>query len=144
MYLQCRDCHSLEKDDINRVGPTLQGLLGSTAGQAEGFDYSDVLVESGIVWTPRTLDELLARPGEFLPGNRMVFAGIGDPEDRANLILYLQQATRAADEKKAGHRLVWRHGAVRAGNHPPGVGTRLHHQGVCPPRRPSWGSSTRI
>ena len=100
MYLQCRDCHSLENDDIVKVGPSLQGLLGSTAGQVEGFDYSDVLVESGIVWTPRSLDELLARPGEFLPGNRMVFAGIGDPEDRANLILYLQQATRAADEQK--------------------------------------------
>ena len=98
MYLQCRDCHSLEDGDINKVGPTLQGLFGSTAGQVEGFDYSDVLVESDIVWTPGTLDEFLARPGEFLPGNRMVFAGIGDPGDRADLILYLQQATRAGRE----------------------------------------------
>ncbi len=99
-YLQCRSCHSLEDGDNKQVGPTLHGLFGNTAGQTEGFDFSDVLVESGIVWTPETLDEWLARPGTFLPGNRMVFAGLGDPGDRANLILYLQQTTAAADEQK--------------------------------------------
>ena len=97
LYLQCRACHSLEEGDNNKVGPTLYGLLGSTAGQAEGFVYSDVLAESGIVWTPETLDEWLARPSMFLPGNRMIFVGIGDPRDRADLILYLKQATGAAD-----------------------------------------------
>jgi cytochrome c len=71
--------------------------LGSTAGNAEGFNYSDVLLESGVVWTPETLDQWLTRPASFLPGNRMIFVGISDPKDRADLILYLQQATAAAD-----------------------------------------------
>ncbi len=99
LYLQCRSCHSLEKGDNKVVGPSLFGLFGSAAGTAEGFDYSQSLAESGIVWTPEILDRWLARPSDFLPGNRMVFAGLGDPEDRSDLILYLQQATRAQDEE---------------------------------------------
>jgi cytochrome c len=97
LYLQCRACHSIDKGGINTVGPNLHGLLGSTAGNAEGFNYSDVLLESGVVWTPETLDQWLTRPASFLPGNRMIFVGISDPKDRADLILYLQQATAAAD-----------------------------------------------
>lgn len=96
LYLQCRACHSLEAGGINTVGPNLHGLFGNAAGQAEGFSYSDVLLESGIVWTPETLDSWLARPSDFLPGNRMIFAGVADPADRADLILYLQQATSEA------------------------------------------------
>jgi cytochrome c len=97
LYLQCRACHSLEAGGANKVGPNLHGFLGNTAGHAEGFAYSDALLESGVVWTPETLDEWLARPSDFLPGNRMIFAGVSDPADRADLILYLQQATRPAD-----------------------------------------------
>jgi cytochrome c len=93
LYLQCRACHSIEKGAINTVGPNLHGLLGSAAGIAAGFKYSDVLLESGVVWTPETLDQWLTRPASFLPGNRMIFVGISDPKDRADLILYLQQAT---------------------------------------------------
>ncbi|MGI9309036.1 MAG: c-type cytochrome, partial [Gammaproteobacteria bacterium] len=60
-----------------------------------GFNYSDVVKGSGIVWTPEALDQWLERPSECLPGNRMVFVGIRKAEDRANLIAFLQQATGA-------------------------------------------------
>ena len=95
LFLQCRACHGLEASEGNKVGPNLHGVIGRKAGLAPGFAYSDVLAQSTVVWTPETLDPWLARPSEFLPGNRMVFVGIRKPEDRANLISYLQKATVA-------------------------------------------------
>jgi cytochrome c len=95
LFLQCRACHGLAAAEGNKVGPNLHGFLGRKAGLAPGFSYSEAVTQSGIVWTPETLDQWLARPSDFLPGNRMVFVGIRKPEDRANLIAYLQRETAA-------------------------------------------------
>ena len=95
LFLQCRACHSLEAGGANKVGPNLHGFFGRKAGLAPGFTYSDVVTQSGIVWSEEALDHWLARPSEFLPGNRMVFVGIRKPEDRANLIEYLKRETGA-------------------------------------------------
>lgn len=96
LFLQCRACHSLEQGGANKVGPNLHGVFGRKAGLAPGFAYSDVVAQSDIVWSAETLNDWLARPSDFLPGNRMVFVGIRKPEDRANLIAYLQRETGAA------------------------------------------------
>ncbi len=98
MYFQCRACHSTNEGSAHKVGPNLNGMFDRKAGIAEGFAYSDALKNSEIIWTPETMNGWLARPSQYLPGNRMVFVGVKDPQDRANLIAYLQQETGAASE----------------------------------------------
>ena len=95
MYFQCRACHSLEEGGPNKVGPNLYGVFGRKAGLTPGFSYSEALTESDVVWTVEAMDEWLARPSQFLPGNRMVFIGVKDADDRASLIAYMQQETGA-------------------------------------------------
>ncbi len=95
LFLQCRACHSLESGGANKVGPNLHGVFGRKAGLAPGFAYSDAVSQANIVWSAETLNDWLARPSDFLPGNRMVFVGIRKPEDRANLIAYLKRETGA-------------------------------------------------
>lgn len=91
-FLQCRACHSVEAGGANKVGPNLHGIFGRKAGLAPGFNYSDELKNSNVVWSVDTLDHWLERPSELVPGNRMVFVGIHNAQDRANLIAYLEQA----------------------------------------------------
>ena len=95
LFLQCRACHSLPENGPNKVGPNLHGFFGRKAGLAPGFVYSDSLSKSDVTWSPETVNEFLTRPSQFIPGNRMVFIGVGKPKDRANLIAFLQQSTGA-------------------------------------------------
>jgi cytochrome c len=95
VFVLCRSCHTLEADGRHKVGPNLHGMFGSEAGSKDDFRYSDVVKESGIVWSAETLEEWLVKPKDFLPGNKMAFAGVRKPEDRKALITYLQNETSA-------------------------------------------------
>ena len=90
VYHRCQGCHSI---DANRVGPRHAGLFGRSAGSLDDYNYSDAMRASGIVWDETTLDRFLTAPRKFIPGTKMPFAGIPDPQERADLIAYLKQAT---------------------------------------------------
>ncbi len=90
LFLRCRACHALNREDGHRVGPNLAGLLGSVAGSREGFVYSDALASSDLVWTEEALDAFLTRPNDYFPGTKMAFGGIPDAEDRRQLIAYIK------------------------------------------------------
>ncbi|HEY3640805.1 MAG TPA: cytochrome c family protein [Xanthobacteraceae bacterium] len=92
-FEECATCHTLERG-VNNVGPSLFGLFGRKAGEIADFRYSPALKKSGITWTPQTLDSFVADPQKEVPGNRMPFAGMPDAGDRADLIAYLQKATK--------------------------------------------------
>lgn len=90
VFNQCKACHTVEAGK-NRVGPSLHGVVGRKAASVEGFKYSDAMKNSGLTWTPENLDKYLASPKGDVPGNKMAFAGLKKPEDRANVIAYLSQ-----------------------------------------------------
>ena len=93
-YIFCQACHSTNSGGANKVGPNLFGFIDRPAGQAAGFVYSEPLTSSGLVWDLAVLDAWIENPGKVIPGTTMVFGGIKDPLQRANLIAYLQQATQ--------------------------------------------------
>lgn len=89
IYARCLACHALAYD---RTGPRHCGLFGRRAGSVEGFEYSQAMQGSKIVWSEKTLDRFLANPLRAVPGTAMGYAGVTDRKERADLIAYLRQA----------------------------------------------------
>ncbi|CAK0746330.1 cytochrome c [Azospirillaceae bacterium] len=85
----CAACHTTEAGK-NRVGPSLAGIIGRTAGSVSAFAYSAANKDSGMVWTEDKLDAYLADPKAAMPGNKMTFAGIKDAAERAAVVAYLK------------------------------------------------------
>jgi len=93
VFNQCKPCHSLEVGK-NGVGPTLHGLFGRKAGTVPDYNYSAAMKNSGVVWNEDTLKQYLADPHKFIPGEKMIFAGIKNEEQLNDLIVYLREATQ--------------------------------------------------
>ena len=92
VFLQCKACHVVEAGQ-NRLGPSLHGIIGRTAGRVPDYSYSAANKASGIVWTEEELFAYLEHPQQIVPGTKMVYAGMASPQDRADLIAYLKKAT---------------------------------------------------
>ncbi|MCS6987791.1 MAG: cytochrome c family protein [Sphingomonadaceae bacterium] len=90
VFAQCRACHVTDKG-VNRVGPSLHGIVGRKAGTVPGYNYSTANKNSGVTWTPEVLYVYLENPRKFMPGTKMAFAGLRNPQQRADVIAYLQQ-----------------------------------------------------
>jgi len=89
----CAACHKLEAG-ANNVGPSLHAIFTRKAGEIADFRYSPAMKRSGISWTPETLDKFISDPQSMVPDNRMPYAGMASAADRADLIAYLQNATK--------------------------------------------------
>jgi len=91
---QCRACHTLEQGGAATAGPNLHGLFGRKAGSAGGYDSSDAMKGSGIVWDEATLTDYLRDPKGKVPGTKMVYGGMKQAAQLADVTAYLKQATQ--------------------------------------------------
>jgi cytochrome c len=89
VFKKCAACHTINQGGANGIGPNLWAAMGKPHGHVPGFAYSDALKSVPGNWDWEGMDKWLANPKKYAPGTKMTFAGLGNPEERANLILYL-------------------------------------------------------
>ena len=93
---KCASCHTFEEGDTaTKQGPTLWNIVDRDVGGVAGFSYSSAMADLGGIWTYDRLNEFIAGPRAFVPGTKMTYAGIGDMEERAQLVAWLR--TLSAD-----------------------------------------------
>ncbi|MER8367812.1 MAG: cytochrome c family protein [Mesorhizobium sp.] len=96
VFAKCKVCHVADKDQ-NKIGPSLNGVIGRTAGTHPGFSYSKAMTEagkSGVKWDEATLTTYLHDPKAMVKGTKMAFVGLKKDEDIANVIAYLKQFSK--------------------------------------------------
>ena len=90
VFAKCAACHTIASGGANGIGPNLFGTMGEEIGHGKhGFAFSAALAGMGGSWDFEKMNAWLTSPRKFAPGTKMSFAGLGNPEDRANLIVYL-------------------------------------------------------
>jgi len=89
VFVQCKTCHVAEKG-VNRIGPSLFGVVGRHASTVPGYAYSAANKKSNLTWTADQLFTYLESPQKVVPGTKMTFAGLKKPQDRADVIAYLK------------------------------------------------------
>jgi cytochrome c len=90
----CRTCHYPEAVMGHNNGPNLHRIFGKVAGKQAGFAYySETFKAVQFVWTPQLMDAWLENPMAMFPGSSMMSLGVPDPQRRADLIAFLEQAS---------------------------------------------------
>ena len=89
VFSKCKSCHVADKGKASTVGPNLWGIVNRPKGAYEGFNYSEALKAKGGNWTFEDLSGFIRNPKGYLAGTKMVFAGIANPADEADVIAYL-------------------------------------------------------
>jgi len=91
VFKKCGACHNADKGGPNQLGPNLWDVLGEPIGQGKGFAFSPALSGKGGSWNWDLLSQWLTSPKAFAPGTKMTFAGISNPQDRANVMAFLNK-----------------------------------------------------
>ncbi|TKR76614.1 hypothetical protein L596_017728 [Steinernema carpocapsae] len=86
---RCSQCHVVDSL-ATKTGPSLNGIIGRKSGAIEGFAYSAANKNKGVIWERQTLFDYLRDPKKYIPGTKMVFAGLKKSDERADLIKYIE------------------------------------------------------
>jgi cytochrome c len=90
-FKKCLACHSAEKGAASKAGPNLWGVLGRKHGSQPDFGgYSEAMKSSDAVWNYADLASFVHKPKAFIPGTKMLFAGVAEPQDVADLVAYVR------------------------------------------------------
>jgi cytochrome c len=89
VFKKCAACHNADPGGANALGPALFGTMGKPIAGHAGFAYSDALKGVGGAWDWDKMSAWLANPKKFAPGTKMTFAGLSNPQDRADLMMWL-------------------------------------------------------
>ena len=100
IFKQCMTCHRIGPDAKNKLGPEMNGIDGRHSGTAPNFNYSDANKNSGIVWNETTFKQYIADPKAMVPGTKMFFPGIKNPQEVNDLWAYVSQFDADGNIKK--------------------------------------------
>ena len=95
VFNKCAACHNADKGGANQLGPNLWDVIGEPIGQGKGFAFSDALSKKGGTWNWDNLAQWLSSPKAFAPGTKMTFAGLSNPQDKADVIAFLNSHSDA-------------------------------------------------
>jgi cytochrome c len=90
-FNKCRACHAVGEGARNKVGPVLNGLDGRKSGTVEGYSYSEANKSSGITWNKDQFLDYIKAPKAKIPGTRMIFAGLKNEKEAADLWAFIAQ-----------------------------------------------------
>jgi|TARA_B100001123_G_scaffold362383_1_gene419517 cytochrome c len=93
VFKKCTACHSIAKGGKNKIGPALWGILGRQAGSMNDYKYSKAMAGHGKKWSFEEMNNFLIKPKDWIKGTKMSFAGLKKPEERAAVILYMNQSS---------------------------------------------------
>ena len=122
VFNKCAACHNADKGGANQLGPNLWDVLGEPIGQGKGFPFSDALSKKGGTWSWDNLSQWLTSPKAFAPGTKMTFAGLSNPQDRADVIAFLNSHSDAPKPIPAAPPSANGSSGQQAAGNPPGNG----------------------
>jgi cytochrome c len=91
IFKKCASCHNIIKGEGAKVGPNLYQVVGRARASSFGFAYSEAIKAKGGAWDRDSINQFITKPKDYLPGTKMAFPGLKKPQDRADVILYLDK-----------------------------------------------------
>ncbi|HVQ09822.1 MAG TPA: cytochrome c family protein [Allosphingosinicella sp.] len=89
VFAKCSGCHNADQSGANGIGPNLWSTMGNAIAHRADYTYSDPVKNHGGRWDWETMNQWLLSPTDFIPGTKMTFNGLSSPQDRADVMLYL-------------------------------------------------------